>query len=192
LIVKNAEDYYRLAVGNNLASWNSRVQHMWLSVKRLLYFYGANSKGIVWAHNTHVGDSRATSMYLQGVVNIGSLSRYELGRWRVFVVGFSTNEGQVLAGNSWGSTVEKMQIPSGVKGSYEDIFSKLKLHNFYLLFDYKDRKNPWFNQYRKHRAIGVVYNPKNDALDNYVLSILPQRYDAFIFIRHTNPLELIE
>ena len=192
LIVKNAEDYYRLAIGNNLTSWNSRVQHMWLSVKRLLYFYGANSKGIVWAHNTHVGDSRATPMYSQGVVNIGSLSRYELGRWRVFVVGFSTNEGQVLAGNSWGSTVEKMQIPSGVKGSYEDILSKLKLHNFYLLFDHKDRKNPWLNQYRKHRAIGVVYNPKNDALDNYVPSILPQRYDAFIFIRHTNPLELIE
>jgi Erythromycin esterase homolog len=131
-------------------------------------------------------------MHSQGVVNIGSLSRYELGRWRVFVVGFSTNEGQVLAANSWGSTVEKMQIPSGVKGSYEDILSKLKLHNFYLLFDHKDRKNPWLNQYRKHRAIGVVYNPENDALDNYVPSILPQRYDAFIFIRHTSPLELIE
>jgi erythromycin esterase-like protein len=165
---------------------------MWLSVKRLLYFYGTNSKGIVWAHNTHVGDSRATPMYSQSIVNIGSLSRYELGRWRVFIVGFSTNEGQVLAGDSWGSPVEKMQIPSGVKGSYEDILSKLKLHNFYLLFDHKDRKNPWLSQYRKHRAIGVVYNPKNDALANYVPSILPQRYDAFIFIRHTNPLELIE
>jgi erythromycin esterase-like protein len=88
--------------------------------------------------------------------------------------------------------VEKMQIPSGVKGSYEDILSKLKLHNFYLLFDHKDRTNPWLSQYRKHRAIGVVYYPENDALANYVPSILPQRYDAFIFIRHTNPLKLIE
>ena len=192
LIVKNAEDYYRLAIDDDLASWNSRAQHMWLSVKRLLYFYGENSKGVVWAHNTHVGDSRATSMYSQGIVNIGSLSRYELGRSQVYIVGFGTNEGQVLAGDSWGADVEKMQIPSGAKGSYENILSKFKLHNFYFLFDDKDRRNPWLSQYRKHRAIGVVYNPENDALDNYVLSILPQRYDAFIFIRHTNPLKLIE
>jgi erythromycin esterase-like protein len=192
LVVKNAEDYYRLAIDNNIASWNSRAKHMWLSVKRLFHFYGADSKGVVWAHNTHVGDSRATPMYSRGIVNIGSLSRSELGRWRVFVVGFSTNEGQVSAGSSWGSTVEKIQIPSGIKGSYEDILSKLKLHNFYFLFDHKDRKNSWLNQYRKHRAIGSVYNPENESLTNYDPTILPQRYDAFVFIRHTNPIELIK
>lgn len=190
LVVKNAEDFFRLAIADNTASWNSRANHMWLSVKRMLKLYGPDSKGIVWAHNTHVGDSDATSMHLHGRVNIGNLSRNELGRGKVFIIGFGTYTGRVCAGSKWGSAMEKMQIPPGRKDSYEDIFSRLEQENFYLLFDQDDRNNQLLNQYRGHRAIGVVYDPRNEA-GNYVPTILPQRYDAFIFIRHTNPLEQV-
>ncbi len=188
LVVKNAEDFFRLAISDNAGSWNSRANHMWLSVQRLLNLYGPDSRGIVWAHNTHVGDSYATSMRFQGMVNIGNLSRSELGSDQVFITGFGTYTGRVNAGSNWGSSMEKMQIPPGIKDSFEDVFSRLEHENFYLLFDEEDRTNELLNQYRGHRAIGVVYNPLHEA-GNYVPTILPHRYNAFIFIRNTNPLE---
>ncbi len=188
LVVKNAEDFFRLAIRDNAGSWNSRANHMWLSVQRLLKLYGPDSRGIIWGHNTHVGDSHFTSMRFQGMVNIGNLSRSELGNNQVFITGFGTYTGRVNAGSNWGSSMEIMQVPPGIKDSFEDVFGRLKHENFYLLFDEEDRTNELLNQYRGHRAIGVVYNPLHEA-GNYVPTILPHRYNAFIFIRNTNPLE---
>ncbi len=188
IVVKNAEDFFRLAITDNAGSWNSRATHMWETVRRLLSHYGDDSRGIVWAHNTHVGDSDATSMRYQDMINIGHLSRGELGPDEVFITGFGTFKGTVNAGSSWGSRMHRMRVPEGIQGSYENIFGQLTHEQFYLIFDEEDRTNPLLNQFRGHRAIGVVYNTAQDA-GNYVPTILPRRYDAFIFIRETGPLQ---
>jgi len=187
-VVSNAEDFYRLAVTDNTNSWNSRATHMWETVNRLIVKYGDNSKGIVWAHNTHVGDADATTMRFQDMVNIGRLSRQHMGSDQVYITGFGTFTGRVNAGSSWGSRMERMRVPEGMAGSYERIFGQLDHEQFFILFDKEDRQNPLLNEFRGHRAIGVVYNPNQES-GNYVPTILPMRYDSFIFIRETNPLQ---
>ncbi len=187
IVVKNAEDFFSLAITDNTGSWNSRATHMWKTVQRLLDEYGKGSKGIVWAHNTHVGDADATPMRYQDMVNIGRMSRRDLGDDQVFITGFGTWAGRVNAGTQWGSRMERMVVPEGIEGSYENIFGQLEYEQFYLVFDEDDREHPLLNQFIGHRAIGVVYNPRHEA-GNYVPTLLPHRYDAFIFIRETNPL----
>ncbi len=186
-VVRNAEDFFRLAVLDNQGSWNSRATHMWETVQRLFREYGDGSKGIVWAHNTHVGDAGATTMRYQEMVNIGLLSRRELGPGQVFITGFGTLHGRVNAGSGWGSDMQIMRIPEGMQGSWEDLSGQVGHERFFLIFDEEDRNHPLLNRFIGHRAIGVVYNPRQES-GNYVPSILPHRYDAFIFIRETGPL----
>jgi erythromycin esterase len=187
-VVLNAEDFFRLAVLDNRGSWNSRATHMWETVQRLFREYGAGSRGIVWAHNTHVGDAGATTMRYQEMVNIGMLSRRDLGSEQVFITGFGTHHGRVNAGSRWGSEMQLMRVPEGMEGSWENLSGRLGHESFYMIFDEEDRKHPLLNQFIGHRAIGVVYNPRQES-GNYVPSILPRRYDAFIFIRETGPLK---
>ena len=188
IVVKNAEDFFRLAVTDNVGSWNSRATHMWETVNRLLNTHGDDSRGIVWAHNTHVGDADATTMRFQDMVNIGRLSRRELGHDQVFITGFGTYTGRVNAGSSWGTRMQRMKVPEGERDSYEYIFGQLGHEQFYLIFDEDDRDHRLLNEWRGHRAIGVVYNPQQES-GNYVPTILPMRYDAFIFIRETSALQ---
>ncbi|MFO7720641.1 MAG: erythromycin esterase family protein [Gillisia sp.] len=191
LVVKNAEDYFRLAVRGGAPSWNSRAEHMWVSVKRLLDLYGPNSKGIVWAHNTHVGDARATNMASHGMVNIGSLSRQELGGANVFITGFGTYRGMVNAGSQWGSPMQIMKVPGAHNESIEFALNQVGKPAFLLIFDEIDKAHSLFAQYIGHRAIGVVYNPRNE-MGNYVPTYFTQRYDSFIFINKTNALKPIK
>ncbi len=191
LVVKNAEDYFRLAVRGGSPSWNSRAEHMWFSVKRLLELYGTDSKGIVWAHNTHVGDARATTMASHGMVNIGSLSRQELGSNNVFINGFGTYSGRVNAGSQWGNTMQIMNVPRAHNESIEYALNQVGEPAFLLLFDEADRAHSLFGQYIGHRAIGVVYNPRNET-GNYVPTYFTHRYDSFIFINKTNALKPIK
>ena len=184
LVVKNAEDFFRLAVQGGADSWNSRVSHMNKTVNRLLGYYGPETKGIVWAHNTHIGDSYATSMQQQGMYNIGHLSRRDHGRENVFLIGFTTYTGKVMAGQEWGSRQVIMDIPPGISGSVENIFNGLNHKAFYIIFNENDRLQPRLTSPLPHRAIGVVYNPRNER-GNYVPTILTERYDAFIFFRET-------
>jgi erythromycin esterase len=190
LVVKNAEDYFRLAVLGNNDAWNSRVDHMWLSVKRLFGLYGRDSKGVVWAHNTHVGDASATSMGQHGMYNIGHLSRHEMGEDKVFITGFGTYQGKVNAGSQWGTPMQIMEVPNAIQGSLEHAFMQFDKADFLLVFDDDDRHATFLQQAIGHRAIGVVYNPANEA-GNYVPSQFTKRYDAFIFIRETTALTTV-
>ena len=191
LVVKNAEDFFRLAVRGGSASWNSRAEHMWFSVKRLFDLYGQNSRGIVWAHNTHVGDARATTMASHGMVNIGSLSRQELGGDNVFITGFGTFRGMVNAASQWGSPMQIMNVPGAHNKSIEVALNQVGKPAFLLLFDETDRAHSLFEQYIGHRAIGVVYNPRNET-GNYVPTYFTRRYDSFIFINETNALKPVK
>jgi erythromycin esterase len=192
VVVQNAEDYYRLAVGSRGSeAWNSRARHMKGTLNRLLDFYGEDAKGIVWAHNTHIGDARATTMVRSGQVNIGQLSRQRFGEDNVFAIGFGTGSGTVMAGRGWSAVREVMDVPLGESGSVEYLLRQVDHAAFWMIFDEGSRQKEYLLAPRGHRAIGVVYHPEREWEGNYVPTILPLRYDAFIFFKETialNPL----
>ncbi len=188
LVVKHAEKFYRLSVTRqDASSWNSRVNYMNMAVNRLLNFYGDDAQGIVWAHNTHIGDARFTGMQQRGQDNIGQLARVEHGPDHVFLIGFTTYTGTVKAGAGWGQQRQRMDVPEAPANSIEGIFEQTGMESFSLLFDDDDRSHDAFMQPLGNRAIGVVYNPAQDR-HQYVQTIVPLRYDAVLFFRETEAL----
>ncbi len=191
-VIKNAEKFYRKsAFRRGPDSWNVRAEHMFATVTSLQELYGNDSKGIVWAHNTHVGDARATDMARRGEVNIGQLTREEFGSEDVFITGFGTYEGSVKAGSQWEGAMQRMNIPRAHQDSYEHLLNQVKYNNYLLIFDTEDREHEALTEQRGHRAVGVVYNPQREVPDNYVITKLPFRYDAFIFFRTTRALDAL-
>ncbi len=191
LVALNGERYYRAAVNSNTESWNIRDHHMALTLKRLLDFHGPTSKAIVWEHNTHVGDARYTDMASSGEVNVGQLVRKEYGEENVFIVGFGSHRGTVIAAGSWGAPMKKIEVPAATQGSWEQILHQLSPTDK-IIFSKDLRDNKVLNRPVGHRAIGVVYNPKLEHLGNYVPSVIPRRYDAFIYIDSTRALRPIQ
>ncbi|MBC2839514.1 erythromycin esterase family protein [Robiginitalea sp. SC105] len=180
-VARNAEMYYRSMVHLNDNSWNIRDRHMMEALERLLSFYGPDAKGIVWEHNTHVGDARATDMARSGTLNIGQLVRERLPEMKPFIVGFGSHSGTVIAGAEWGAPMRKMRVPEAREDSWEHLLHNTAKGDQLLLM--KDiRPFTIFRDPIPHRAIGVVYHPEHERIGNYVPSILPERYDAFIHI----------
>ncbi|MES2645272.1 MAG: erythromycin esterase family protein [Bacteroidota bacterium] len=189
LVALNGEKYYRVMATGEEDSWNVRDRHMTHTLQRLLQFHGSNSKAIVWEHNTHVGDARYTDMANEGLVNVGQLVRETYGEENVFIVGFGTYEGSVIAASAWGAPIQKMKVPAARKESWEYVLHQDSAGNK-LVFSEDIQNNPSFHKAIGNRAIGVVYNPGNEA-GNYVPTIISQRYDAFFFIDKTNALHPI-
>ena len=190
-IVKNAESYYRAMVSFEDDSWNVRDRHMEETLEMLMNHYGKNAKGIVWEHNTHIGDYRATDMDLQGQVNIGGLARQKFGEENVSLIGFGTYSGTVIASHAWDGPVQTLPVPEAVPGSLEDICHGVSqetgYQDFYVTFENIPRNSP-LSEFKGHRAIGVVYHPEHERRGNYVPTVLPKRYDAFIFLNETHAL----
>jgi Erythromycin esterase homolog len=185
-IAVNAEKYYRSMMSFDNQSWNVRDTHMMDTLDRLLSFHGESAKGIVWEHNTHIGDARATDMSRAGMVNIGQLAREKYGEKKVYLAGFGTYQGSVIAGEEWGALMKEMKVPPARQGSVEEYLHNKNIGNGYLLFS--EEKNEKFQKRLPHRAIGVVYDPANEKYGNYVSSMMPERYNAFIFIDETKAL----
>lgn len=186
LVAKNAEEYYRAMARADVNSWNVRDEHMVETLDRLLDHHDPDAKAIVWAHNTHVGDARATDMEERGKVNVGQLVRERNPADDVFVVGFGTHRGEVIAGERWEAPMEHMQVPSARQGSLGDVFHRAS-EDETDAFVFCDEVAEAFAEPRGHRAIGVVYDPDRE-LGNYVPTVLPERYDAFVHVEHTNAL----
>lgn len=187
-IAVNAERYYRAMVHSGPESWNIRDTHMADTLERLMHFYGSDAKAIVWEHNTHIGDARATDMRRSGYVNVGQLVREQHDADGVVLVGFGSYKGKVLAARNWGETPEVMTVPEARDESWEELLHEADLAYHLLLFDDWKQDPHRARQAFDHRAIGVVYNPEHERFANYVPSILPLRYDAFIFIDETHAL----
>lgn len=191
-VVRSAEKFYReTLVLQDESSWNSRVAHMHSTIDRLLTLHGEDAKGIVWAHNTHVGDASYTTMLQSNHQNIGRLARKQWGRDNVFLVGFTTYTGSVLAGSTWGGPMATKQIPPAKSDSLEEKLYRTELEAFYLIFDEEDRDDDAMLAPVGHREIGAVYNPADDH-DQYEPSILPLRYDTLMFFATTRALEPID
>jgi erythromycin esterase-like protein len=190
LVAFNAENYYRTMVYDDAESWNIRDRHMAQTLKRLMNLYGRGAKAIVWEHNTHVGDARYTDMAQARQTNVGELVRKEFGEQNVFIVGFGSYEGTVIAAEAWGADIKKMNVPPAIAGSWENILHTLGASNKLILS--KDIRNQRpLNQWIGHRAIGVVYHPERERNGNYVPSIIPRRYDAFMYFDKTTALHPI-
>ena len=189
LVAVHAEKYYRMMITNDAESWNIRDRHMVEALKRIAAFYGHNAKGVVWEHNTHIGDARATDMAADGMINVGQLLREEYGSDEVFAAGFGTHRGTVMAGSAWGNAAQVMEVPAGMPDSWEDLLHRSGSgENLLLILREAGESSELMNSVIGHRAIGVVYHPHNEK-GNYVPTILPKRYDAFLYIDETKAVE---
>jgi erythromycin esterase-like protein len=182
-VATNAEHYYRTMVRGDRQSWNVRDHHMVDTVERLARHGGPRSQGIVWEHNTHVGDARATDMGREGLVNVGQLLRERHLAEDVALVGFASPRGTVLAADSGGAPESVLPVPVARAGSLESLLHETLGAPALLAFP-DDRSGPWLSSWMGHRAIGVVYHPERE-IGNYVPTRIGARYDALLWLERT-------
>ena len=168
-------------------SWNVRDVHMADVLDRLLG--RAGDKAVVWEHNTHVGDARATDMADAGMTNVGQLLRERHGADDVVLVGFGGYRGGVVAGSGWGAQMERMPVPEARGGSLEAVLHEELGHDALLVWQPGGARSPALDRRLDHRAIGVVYRPERERWGNYVPTVLGERYDAFLYLEDTTPLQ---
>ena len=187
-IAVNAEEYYSNMVGFDDNTWNLRDGHMMETLNRIYQFYGNGSKGIIWEHNTHIGDARYTDMRRHGMFNTGQLAREQYSEQEAVLVGFGSYNGTVMAGNQWGAPMKVMNMPDARSGSWEHQLHNESTDNRLLLFD---RDADITERPVPHRAIGVVYHPESERHSNYVPTVINRRYDAFIYLDQTRALRAL-
>ena len=191
-LVKNAEQYYRSMFRGRASSWNLRDRHMVETIEALVaHLNGSRQpKAIVWAHNSHLGDARATEMSQHGELNVGQLIRDRFGNEAV-LIGFSTHHGSVTAASDWGAEAERKSVRPALRGSYEDLFHQTGLERFWIDLRSVGEKEALFGP-RLERAIGVIYRPQSERLSHYFHARLPKQFDAIIHIDETRAVEPLE
>lgn len=191
-LVANAERYYRIMYYGSRASWNLRDQHMFETLKTLLAHHGPHSKGIVWAHNSHIGDASATEMSARGETNIGEQCRKEFGDG-CYSVGFGTDHGTVAAASNWDSAMEIKAVRPATKHSYEKLCHDTGLPRFMLpLRDRNSAHGRGLLKPRLERAIGVIYRPESELASHYFEAALPRQFDEYIWFDETRAVTPIE
>ena len=186
-VIKNAESYYRSMIGGGVTSWNIRDFHMMDTLDRLMKHHGTDARCIVWEHNTHIGDARYTDMVDIGEINVGQLARERHGEKDVFIIGFSTYKGSVVAGREWNAQMQIMAVPEARAGSWDEIFHTINKYDKLFIFR-SGKPTEHILEMRGQRAIGVVYNPEIDRFANYVPTIITRRYNALLYFEKTTAL----
>ncbi|WP_281846738.1 erythromycin esterase family protein [Olleya namhaensis] len=193
-VVVDAERYYKAMYYGSAESWNLRDFHMFYTLKSLLSFFGKDSKTIVWAHNSHIGNALATEMYARGEINIGHLCKEHFGS-KSYHIGFGTNTGTVAASKNWGEKMNKIPIKDAVDNSYENLCNKTNVSNFTLPLreEHTEKKlRDFLSVPRLQRAIGVVYKPETELRSHYYKSILPYQFDEYIWFNKTKAITPLE
>lgn len=186
-VIVNAEKYYRSMVRTGPESWNIRDHHMTDTLYRLMKFHGQQAKAIVWEYNTHIGDARFTDMSKEHMVNVGQILREQQGNDKVCSVGLGCFKGEVIAGEEWGDVMRVIKVPEAIVDSWEHILHQLDAKDRIIFMNDHMKKELGKREFG-HRAIGVVYRPRQEFLGNYVPSIMPYRYDLFIYLDKTSAL----
>ncbi|HJR40644.1 MAG TPA: erythromycin esterase family protein [Gemmatimonadaceae bacterium] len=190
-VVANAEAYYRAMFGSRATSWNLRDRHMAGTLDALLEHLGAGAKIVVWAHNSHLGDARATEMGLHGELNLGQLARTRFGDEAV-LVGFSTYSGTVTAASDWSGPAQRMPVRPALSDSYEAAFHEAGPRNFLLDLARDAELTQALDQPRLQRAIGVIYRPDTERLSHYYSAWLPRQFDIMLHYDATRAVEPLE
>ncbi|MGB8713394.1 MAG: erythromycin esterase family protein [Onishia taeanensis] len=190
-VVVHAEEYYREMFGSRVDTWNLRDTHMAETLAALhghLRRQGGIGKVVVWAHNSHLGDARATEMGgARGQHNIGQLVRERFGAERVLLVGFTTHTGHVAAARDWDSPVEQRWVRPARKDSYEGLFHQSGLDRFYLPLSGVEAEP--LNATSLERAIGVIYRPETERGSHYFRASLARQFDAIFHLDETTAVE---
>jgi erythromycin esterase-like protein len=191
-LVANAERYYRSMFRGRDESWNLRDEHMTETLGALVsHFDTGRAKVVVWAHNSHLGDARATEMSERGEWNVGQLVRERFGS-KVFGIGFSTYFGTVTAARDWGGLAERRHVRPGMNGSYEKLFHATEVPRFWLDLRERNHATRLLHERRLQRAIGVIYRPETERWSHYFKACLPEQFDAVIHLDETRALEPLE
>jgi len=187
-LVSNAEAYYRAMYRSNVASWNQRDSHMAQTLDALLLHhqrFTPRPRAVVWAHNSHVGDARATEMSSRGELNIGELVKQRYGV-DAFAVGFTTYEGSVTAARHWGGPAERRWVRPGLEHSFEALFHHAGAGRFVLMSSLLP------DVQRLERAIGVIYQPETERYSHYFDARIASQFEAVIHLDETTALEPLE
>jgi erythromycin esterase-like protein len=193
LIVANAAAYYHAMFKQPHVTWNLRDTHMFHTLEALMRHQerlGQPARAVVWEHNSHIGDSRATEFTRRGQLNIGQLARQRFGS-ACCLVGFTTYAGEVIAAPEWGKRGEVESVREALQGSYEDLFHRVEAEQFVLPLRAQSPLSNMLARPRLERAIGVVYHPQTERHSHYFTARLSEQFDAVIHIdltRAVSPL----
>lgn len=193
-LIKNAEAYYRSMFQGRVSSWNLRDRHMAETLAHLLEHLEQPhqpAKVVVWAHNSHLGDARATEMADQGELNVGQLVREHYGQEAV-LIGFSTYTGTVTAASEWDGPAATKQVRPGMPRSYEAVFHEVGIPQFWLNLRSSDPAIAKLKKSRLQRAIGVIYRPESERFSHYFHARLPEQFDAIIHLDDTRAVEPLD
>ncbi len=188
-LIINAEEYYRTMFRGRVSSWNLRDRHMADTLDALVGHLGERSgqpaKVVVWEHNSHIGDARATETSRLGEWNVGQLVRERHGD-DTFLLGFTTYDGSVAAASSWDGVVERKQVLPALPESHEALLHECGAGNFYLPLRGDSAASKIFDKRRLERAIGVLYLPATERQSHYFYARLARQFDAVIHIDRTS------
>lgn len=193
-LVKNAEEYYRMMYRSDVSSWNLRDNHMvetLFELEQHLDQRRTPPKIVVWAHNSHLGDARATEMGYRGEWNVGQLVRQRYPA-QTRLVGFTTYQGTVTAASGWGGSAERKRVRPALPGSFEALFHEAQLNRSLLLLKDSITLRQALHEPRLERAIGVIYRPENERQSHYFQSQLVDQFDAVIHLDETRAVEPLE
>lgn len=199
-LVMNAEEYYRTMFRGRISSWNLRDRHMAETLDALIQHFerpgggrgaGEPARVVVWEHNSHLGDARATDMGDAGEWNVGQLARERWGRDAV-LVGFTTYQGTVTAASDWDAPAERKRVRPGHPDSYETLFHGLGIRDFLLPIRDDRRVREALKPPRLERAIGVVYLPRTERVSHYFHADLAEQFDAVVHFDETRAVEPLD
>jgi erythromycin esterase-like protein/predicted phosphoribosyltransferase len=193
-VVKNAEAYYRSMLLEEVSSWNLRDRHMVETLDTLIPHLSRNdrpAKIAVWAHNSHLGDARATEMGQRGELNVGQLAREQYGSDAV-LFGFTTYQGTVTAASDWGNPAQRKTVRPAMAGSYEALFHAAQRGRFLLIWKGSDTAAEQLHGPRLERAIGVIYRPETERQSHYFQARLPEQFDAVLHFDETRAVTPLE
>jgi erythromycin esterase-like protein/predicted phosphoribosyltransferase len=193
-LAKNAEAYYRSMFFGRDSSWNLRDRHMAEMLDALVSHLEPSNRQtrvVVWAHNSHLGDARATEMGTAGELNVGQLVRERYGH-AALLVGFSTYNGTVTAAHDWDSPARRRTVRPGLPGSYEELFHSTGMEKFLLPIPRTGTLAEHLRRPRLQRAIGVVYRPDTERFSHYVNARLSDQFDALLHFDTTSAVHPLD
>jgi erythromycin esterase-like protein len=194
LVAKNAEHYYRAMYRGRPNTWNLRDTHMVDTLDALmshLEAQGERPKAVVWAHNSHLGDARATQMSRRDELNVGQLVRERHGEQAV-LVGFTTFSGTVTAASDWGGVTERKRVRPAMDGSYEALLHEAHEGDFLLRFDRHPELGRFLNTGKLERAIGVIYLPETERYSHYFFADLARQFDVVLHYDYSHALHPLD
>jgi erythromycin esterase-like protein len=193
LLVRDAEEYYQQMYRAEVSSWNLRDRHMAGTLDALLEHLERqfhHAKIVVWEHNSHVGDARATAMGDRGELNVGQLTRQRHHR-DALLVGCTTFDGRVTAASDWGGLAERKHIRPARTGSHEALFHEAGCPTFWI-----DTADPLLGtalrEPRLERAIGVIYRPETELQSHYFEARIAEQFDALLHVDRSRALVPLE